>query len=153
MASAWIDSDPVASPPPAVALGVAAALIILAFVGVTLGLHAALRQGGAPDVAGATESVDTADTLTAKPIVELPASAAASNTADNAVVQDADKDDSSDAIEAKTAEAQQVQSTASKSGGDIDQILASPSEKPTAPAKPVAVEAPPPPPVKSDVPF
>ena len=41
-----------------------------------------------------------------------------------------------------------------EAGCDIDQILASPSERPTAPTKQGGDEAAPPgPPVKSDVPF
>ena len=155
MASAWTDDNPIALPPRGLAWGIGAALVLLAFVGVGLGLRAAWKDTGAPDQAGAAaESVDSADTLTAKPIVELPAPAA-SNTAENASADEADNDTGSDAIQEKTAEAQRVQSTASKSGADIDKILASPSEKPPAPAKSTTDEAPPPPgpPVKSDVPF
>jgi hypothetical protein len=155
MASAWTDDNPISLPPRGLAWGIGAALVLLAFVGVGMGLRAAWKDTGAPDLAGASaESVDSADTLTAKPIVELPAPAA-SNTADNTTADDSADDKSSDALQAKTAEAQQVQSTASKSGASIDKILASPTEKPPAPAKSTTDEAPPPPgpPVKSDVPF
>ena len=153
MASSWTENGPIALPPRPLALGMGAALVLLAFVGVGLGVRAAWKDTGAPDLGGsAADSADSADTLTAKPIVELPAAPPAANTADNAV---ADESDNSDAIQEKTAEAQQVQSNAAKSGADIDQILASPTEKPTAPGKTGAAEAPPPPgpPVKSDVPF
>lgn len=154
MASSWTEHGPIALPPRPLAFGMGAALVLLAFVGVGLGVRAAWKDTGAPDLGGAAaDSADSADTLTAKPIVELPAPPPASNTVDNAAV--ADEGDNSDAIQEKTAEAQQVQSNAAKSGADIDQILASPTEKPTAPAKTGATEAPPPPgpPVKSDVPF
>ncbi|HEY1562475.1 MAG TPA: hypothetical protein VGF71_16525 [Caulobacteraceae bacterium] len=154
MASSWTEHGPIALPPRPLALGMGAALVLLAFVGVGLGMRAAWKDTGAPDLGGtAADSADSADTLTAKPIVELPAPPPASNTAENTSA--ADEADNSDAIQQKTAEAQQVQSNASKSGADIDQILTSPTEKPTAPTKSGAVEAPPPPgpPVKSDVPF
>ena len=153
MASSWTEHGPIALPPRPLAMGMAAALVLLAFVGTGLGLRAAWKDTGAPDLGGAAaDSADSADTLTAKPIVELPAAPTPSNTVSNAA---ADEADNSDAIDEKTAEAQQVQSNASKSGADIDKILASPSEKPTAPSKSATDEAPPPPgpPVKSDVPF
>ena len=156
MASVWTGKDPISSPSRPVALGVGAALVVLAFVGVGLGLHAAWKDTGAPDLSGATTAgADEADTLTAKPIVDLPIAPVASNTADNATVDEAAADNSTDNIEQRTAEAQQVQSTASRSGADIDKILASPTERPTAPAKATTVETPPAPgpPVKSDVPF
>ncbi|MGH7025015.1 MAG: hypothetical protein ACREEB_15695 [Caulobacteraceae bacterium] len=155
MASAWTENGPISLPPRSVAFGVGGALVLLAFVGIGLGLKAAWKDTGAPDLNGATTAgADSADTLTAKPIVELPAPPAASNTAEN-TADEASARNGTDDIEQKAAEAQQVQSTASKSGADIDQILASPTEKPTAPAKPTTIEAPPPPgpPVKSDVPF
>ena len=50
--------------------------------------------------------------------------------------------------------AQEIQAKPSKPGGDIDDILTSPNEKPPAQVKPAADEAPPPgAPVKTDVPF
>jgi hypothetical protein len=57
-------------------------------------------------------------------------------------------------LAAKAAMAQEIQAKPSKPGGDIDDILASPSEKPPAAVKPGADEAPPSSaPVKTDVPF
>ena len=153
MVSAWTGDGPVKTPPRALAYGVGAALVVLAFVGVGLGWRASLRGGG-PDLGGAAASADDAGALVAKPIVELAAAPATSNTADNSAASEAENTDRSAAIEVKTAEAQRVQSTTSKSGADIDQILTSPSERPTAPAKSAGDEAAPPgPPVKSDVPF
>jgi len=154
MASAWTGDGPVTVPPRGLAYGIGGAMVLLAFVGAGMGLRAAWKDTGAPDLGGAAaSSADSADTLTAKPIVELPAAAnVAANTADN--TSDASDDTSAADLQAKTAEAQQVQSTASKQGGDIDKILASPAEKPPAPTKPTTDEAPPAgPPVKSDVPF
>ncbi|HEY2178442.1 MAG TPA: hypothetical protein VGH15_07660 [Caulobacteraceae bacterium] len=152
MASAWTEHGPVSLPPKPVALGVAAALVVLAFVGTGLGMRAAWRENGAPDLSGAASaSGDDADTLTAKPIVDLPPPPVAAPT--NEVTADTKGEDKADALQEKTAEAQQIQATPSKSGGDIDTILTSPTEKPPAPTKPAADETPPGPPVKSDVPF
>jgi hypothetical protein len=152
MVSAWTENGPVSVPPRPLAFGVGGALVLLAFVGVGLGLKAAWRESGAPDLGATSASVGDADTLVAKPIVQLPTPLAASN-ADNAAA-DAAADNSADAIDVKTAEAQRVQSATAKAAPDIDQILASPSEKPTAPIKQGGDEAAPPgPPVKSDVPF
>ena len=155
MASAWTGHGPVTVPPRGLAYGIGAALMLLAFVGAGMGIRAAWKDTGAPELGGAAAtSADSADTLTAKPIVELPAAAnVAANTADNS--SDAADDSGAGDLQAKTAEAQQVQSTASKQGADIDKILASPSEKPPGASKPTTDEAPPPPgpPVKSDVPF
>jgi hypothetical protein len=155
MASAWTGSGPVTVPPRGLAYGIGGALLLLAFVGAGMGIRAAWKDTGAPELGGAAAtSADSADTLTAKPIVELPAAAnVASNSSDNTA--DGSDDSSAGDLQAKTAEAQQVQSTASKQGADIDKILASPTEKPPAASKPTTDEAPPPPgpPVKSDVPF
>jgi hypothetical protein len=155
MASAWTGVGPVTVPPRGLAYGIGGALLLLALVGAGMGIRAAWKDNGAPDLGGASAaSADSADTLTAKPIVELPAAAnTAANTADN--TSDNADDSGAGDIQQKTAEAQQVQSNAAKQNADIDKILASPSEKPPAPTKPTTDEAPPPPgpPVKSDVPF
>jgi hypothetical protein len=151
MASAWTENGPVALPPKPLALAVGAALFLLACVGVGMGLHAAWKDNGAPELGGAAAaSAGDADTLIAKPIVELPAAPPANAT--NEVVAEKDAANA-DAIDEKTAAAQKIQATPSQSGGDIDQILTSPTEKPPPAAKPAAVETPPGPPVKSDVPF
>jgi hypothetical protein len=150
MVSVWTGQEPVSTPPKNLAYGAGAALIVLAFVGVGLGYKASLRGGGS-DSSGQVASADDSGALIAKPIVQLPTAPAASNTADNAADAEADNSDKADV---KTAEAQKIQATTSKSGPDIDQILTSPSERPTAPAKGAGDEAAPPgPPVKSDVPF
>jgi hypothetical protein len=75
--------------------------------------------------------------------------------ADQAKQDAADADQAkADALAAKAAAAQAVQAKPSKPTGNIDDILTSPSEKPPAPVKPSADEAPPPgAPVKTDVPF
>jgi hypothetical protein len=153
MVSAWTGQGPVSTPPKTLAYGVGAALFVLAFVGAGLGYKASLRGGGS-DVGGEVANVDDSGALIAKPIVQLPAAPVASNTADNAADAEADNSDKATALEVRTAEAQRVQAATAKSGPDIDTILTSPSEKPTAPAKGSGDEAAPPgPPVKSDVPF
>ena len=66
---------------------------------------------------------------------------------------DSDDDtDKSDALAAKTAAAQAIQAKPANPGGDIDDVLASPTEKPPTPTK-APDESPPGTPVKSDVPF
>lgn len=156
MANAWTSNGPVSTPPRPLAYFAGLLLVILAVAGVALGLRAAWRQAGAPSLSGGTaEASSDDDTLTAKPIVDLPAPVAAPEPAKDAANDTNDADEAkADAIAAKTAAAQAIQSKPAKTGGDIDDILASTSEKPPAAAKPAADEAPPPgPPVKSDVPF
>jgi hypothetical protein len=156
MASAWTENGPVSLPPRSLAYSAGVLLLVLVFVGLGLGLKAAWRDSGAPGLAGAgAASANDADTLVAKPIVELPAAAAAPDTAKNADDGDGESanEASADALAEKTAAAQAVQSKTSKTQGDIDEILASPTERPAAAQKPAADEAPPSAPVKSDVPF
>lgn len=151
MVSAWKEDGPVSTPPRSLAYGAGAALVVLAFVGVGMGMRAAWRESNAPDLGG-TSVADAGDVALARPIVQLPPPPVAANAADNAA--DNTADEKTDAIQMRTAEAQQVQSTASKSGQDIDQILTSPTERPPGSSKSGADEsAPPGPPVKSDVPF
>jgi len=156
MASAWTENGPVSLPPRSLAYGAGVLLVILAVAGVGLGLRAAWRQDGAPGPAGVGASnADGADTLVAKPIVELPAATPAPDAAKNADDGDEETADEvkADALAEKTAAAQAVQSKTSKAPGDIDEILTSPTEKPAAAGKPTTDEAPPSAPVKSDVPF
>ena len=128
-------------------------VMALAIVGVGLGIRAAWRDAGAPDVGGPADNSGDTAMLVAKPIVtEPPPVVAPTNVADpNA--QDAEDADQAkaDALAEKAAAAQEIQAKPSKPSGNIDDILASPTEKPPAPVKPAADEAPPP--VKSDVPF
>ncbi len=149
MASGWIENGPVSLPPRTLAYGAGLALIFLAAAGVGLGLRASWREAGAPELGG-SQAGDASGADIAKPIVELPPVVAADNSASNT---DADDDAREDALAAKTAAAQAVQSKPSKADGDIDDILTSQSEKPPAPTKPAADETPPGTPVKSDVPF
>jgi hypothetical protein len=155
MASHWIDNGPVSLPPRSLAYGVATVLCLIALAGLGLGLRAAWRDISAPEAAGGKgESADGADVLTARPIVELPPPVAAPEAAKNVAASSDDDDDAkAQALAARTAAAQALQSKTSKAAGDIDDILTSSSEKPPAPTKPPADEAPPRAPVKSDVPF
>ena len=57
------------------------------------------------------------------------------------------------AISGERTKAQALQAKPTGAPGDIDSIMTSASERPTAPAKKGPDEAPPPTPVKSDVPF
>ena len=74
MANAWTDNGPVSLPPRSLAYGAGVLMVALALAGVALGLRAAWREAGAPDLGGAAaEAAAGDDTLTAKPIVDLPA--------------------------------------------------------------------------------
>jgi hypothetical protein len=154
MVQAWTENGPVSVPPKSLAYGVGVALVLMAFVGVGLGMRAAWKESALPGVE-TPGAGDTADTLVATPIVQLPTPpAAANNTAEADQGEASDADNKVASIDERTAEAQRVQAATAKSQPDIDTILASPTEKPTAPVKGAGDEAAPPgPPVKSDVPF
>lgn len=156
MSNTWTGNGPVSLPPKWLAYTAGAIVMALAVVGVGMGIRAAFRDGGAPDLGGVSDSTADKNTLVAAPIVQAPPPAAAPDAS-----ADANKDDAADAdqgkadaLAAKAAMAQEIQAKPSKPAGNIDDILASPSEKPPAPVKPGADEAPPPgAPVKTDVPF
>lgn len=149
MTRAWTPDGPISLPPRALAYGAGALIAIMAVVGIGLGFNASLRQSSAPGIAGVGQTASADGTPIAQPIVELPPPVAALNTADAETATNA-VDAQADTIGAQTAAAQAVQSKPSKAPGDIDQILTSHTEKPPAPVKAPADEAPP---VKSDVPF
>jgi len=156
MASAWTENGPVSLPPRSLAYFAGVVVLALAIVGVALGFRAASRQGAAPGIGdNGTEASASDDTLTAKPIVELPPPVTAPTAAKEEAKADDTKaaDDKARELAAKTAEAQEIQAKPSKPAGDIDDILTSASEKPPAPAAAPADPAPPGAPVKSDVPF
>ena len=150
MDSRWIENGPVSSPPRAVAYGAGALLVLAAIVGVGLGLQAASRPSAGPDIAAAHAD---ADTLTARPLVDItpptaaPASADARSDSSGADVAKADD------LAAQTAKAQALQAKPTASPGDIDSIMTSATEKPPSTAKTGPDELPPNAPVKSDVPF
>jgi hypothetical protein len=153
MANAWTQNGPVSLPPRWLVYTAAAIVASLAILGVAVGLRAAWRDAGAPDLGGPSDVSGDQGILTAKPIVETPPPVTAPDDAAKQAAADAEQA-KQDAIEAKTAAAQQVQAKASNPSGDIDDILTSPTEKPPPPVKPAADEAPPPgAPVKTDVPF
>jgi len=94
-----------------------------------------------------------AKTLTARPLVDVtPPTAAPAAADDKADSSDADSAKATD-LAAQTAKAQALQAKPTGAPGDIDTIMTSASEKPLAPVKKGPDEAPPPAPVKSDVPF
>ena len=151
MAGAWTPNGPVSLPPRILAYGAGLLILAVAAAGIGLGFKAAQRESGPPDL-GTVAGEDAGQaTLAARPIVQAPPPEAAADSAPDAESADAAK---SDDIAAKTAAAQEVQAKPAKASGDIDAILASPTEKPPAPIKPTTDEAPPPSaPVNTDVPF
>lgn len=152
MASAWTEDAPIALPNRSIAYGAGIAVLLLAVTGLGMGFETASRKAAAPELNGAAGPGVKDDALIAKPIVDLaPPTAAPDANKDDS--DDADDEKNDAAIAAQTAAAQAIQSKPSKAGGDIDDVLTSPSEKPPAPAKAPADEAPPGAPVKSDVPF
>jgi hypothetical protein len=152
---AWIENGPV-SLPSGPTLALAAALIgAAAIVGVGFGFSAGWR-GGEQRVAGAIDpNQDIDQAPDAKPLVTLvePTAPAAANVAaaNTAIAKKDDDDDDSNEIAAKTAAVQAEQSKPADEPKNIDDMLASPSEKPQAPAKPTTDEQAPP--AKTDVPF
>jgi hypothetical protein len=156
MSNTWTRNGPVSLPPRWLAYTAGALVMALAIVGVGMGIRAAFRDGGAPDLGGVADSAADKSTLVAAPIVQTPPPAPAADASADTNKADAadDEQDKADALAAKAAMAQEIQAKPSRPGGDIDDILASPNEKPPTPVKPAADEAPPPSaPVKTDVPF
>ena len=157
MANAWIGNGPVSLPPRSLAYTAGVLIVAMAVAGVGMGFRAAWRAPSEPGSALDSDRNATADgELTAHPIVEMPApvTAAAPDKADDAAADAAtDAAVANETIASKAAAAQAVQSKPSSPSGNIDDILTSPQEKPPAPMKSPADEAPPTAPVKSDVPF
>ncbi|MEO7026717.1 MAG: hypothetical protein ABI056_04100 [Caulobacteraceae bacterium] len=152
MAGAWIDNGPVSLPPRILAYGAASLILLLAAAGVGLGMRAASRDSGAPDLGSPVQDDPGQAKLAARPTVQAPPAAPSDDAQSNAdETADAAK---SDNIAEKTAAAQEVQAKPAKAAPNIDEILASPTEKPPPAIKPATDEAPPPSaPVKTDVPF
>ena len=156
MANTWSGAGPVSLPPKWLAYLAAVLIFVMAVVGVALGFRAAWRAPNEPGSASESGRGATADgELVAHPIVEMPPPAAPPTTDKSDAAADAatDADAAKDSIASKTAAAQALQSKSSNASGNIDDILTSPQEKPPAPVKSAADEAPPTAPVKSDVPF
>jgi hypothetical protein len=153
MTNAWIENGPVSLPPPRVAFIAGAVVAALAVTGVALGFHAGWRDGAAPGFGGGVKRAADIGVTSASPIVEIAPPVAPAPSAADAAKAAADAAAAAKAKElaAQTAAAQALQSKTSRPEGNIDDILTSASEKPPAPVKPAAEEAPPPP--KNDVPF
>jgi len=147
MTSAWIENGPVSVPSKPVTYTAGVVLAVIAVAGLGLGFKAAMRQPS--ETVGPGQKVAADGSIQAQPIVVLPPPVAAPQTqqAKTPTPTDQAKADAA----ARAAAAQQVQAKPANPNGDIDDILTSASEKPPAPVKPAADEAPPPP--KSDVPF
>jgi hypothetical protein len=150
MASAWTENGPISLPSRALVYVAGAGILIFALAGVSMGFQASLRRGPAPDSAS-SGLTGKDDAIPARPIVDL-APPTATPQADKADDKD-DEEAKADALAAQTAKAQEIQAKPATGAGDIDAVMASPSERPPAPTRGSAEEAPPGTPVKSDVPF
>ncbi len=157
MANIWSGAGPVSLPPRWLAYLAGGLIFAMAIVGVGLGFRAAWRAPVEPGSSSDNGRSSTADgELVAHPIVEMPPPVAAptDGKADDAAADAAtDAEVANESIASKAAAAQALQSKPSSPSGNIDDILTSPQEKPPAPVKSPADEAPPTAPVKSDVPF
>lgn len=149
MADGWIENGPVSLPPRAIAYGAGFLVLAMAVVGGGLGFDAAWRRQAGPELSAAGPANQPGD-LIAKPIVEIaPPPPAPEESKDDSADDQANDEAKADA---QTAEAQASQGKAN-ANGDIDQIMASPTEKPPAPVKGPPEAPPGTAPVKSDVPF
>jgi hypothetical protein len=150
---AWTENGPVSVPSTPV-VGVVAFLIgVAALGGLGLGFKASSRDTTRP-TQGLVDTQASGQAILAQPIVDLPQPQAAPKATNTVVAASNSADDSDDSadIAQKTAAVQAAQSKPAQAPDNPDDILASPSEKPQAPAKPSTDEAPPSGP-KSDVPF
>jgi hypothetical protein len=152
MASAWIENGPISLPSRALAYGAGLVVVVFAVLGVGAGFEAAVRRGGEPGFDAASGVGAKDDAMTAKPIVDLTPPPPAPEAGKDESKDDADAAKADD-LAAQTAAAQAIQAKPASAGGDIDQVLTSPTEKPPAASAKGADEAPPGSPVKSDVPF
>jgi hypothetical protein len=135
----WSESGPVSTPPRSTITFVAFALTAVAVLAAGYGAHAVWRAGG-PAAVGSGDQSQDAQAVNARPLLDIPgveqppvANAAPAANAVAAKDQDAAE---ANTIAEKTAAAQAVQSKPADQPTDIDQMMASPSEKPQAPAKP-----------------
>ena len=153
MTSAWTENGPVSLPPPSVAYGAGVVVAVMAVIGIALGFHAGWRDGAAPGFGSITKRAADVGVREARPVVEIAPPVPPAPTAEEAAKAAAAAEAAAKAKElaAQTAAAQALQAKTAKPEGNIDDILTSSSEKPPAPVKPAAVEAPPPP--SNDVPF
>jgi len=152
MARVWTEHGPIALPTRPIAYGAAVVLVLFAFLGVGMGFQASWRKASGLDVDAGAAAGGKDDALIAKPIVDLTPPTAAPEAPKNEA-DSSDDDDQADNLAAQTAAAQAIQAKVAKGGGDIDDVLASPTEKPPPPTKGPTDEAPPGSPAKSDVPF
>jgi hypothetical protein len=136
----WSESGPVSTPPRSTVTLVAAGLACVAVFAVGYGAHAVWRAGG-PSAIGSGDASQDSQATVARPLVDIPAveqppvATNAAPAANTAAAKDEDEDEAN-SIAAKTAAAQAVQSKPADQPTDIDQMMASPSEKPQPPAKP-----------------
>ncbi|HTX50635.1 MAG TPA: hypothetical protein VME40_14715 [Caulobacteraceae bacterium] len=152
----WSDANegPISIPPRGVVYGAATAVAVAALVGIGIGFRAGWRDGGRTPFGSSDQSQGVDSAIIAKPIVDIPQveqQAPANTVASNAAADSDDED--SNAIAEKAAAAQALQSKPVTTTPTIDDVEASPTEKPAAAAKPSTDEGEPGAPVKTDVPF
>jgi hypothetical protein len=152
MASAWTENGPISLPSRTLAYGAGLAVVLFAVLGAGAGYEAAARRSAGPDLDAASGAGAKDDALPAKPIVDLAPPAPPPEAAKDDSNDDADASKADD-LAAQTAAAQAIQAKPATAGGDIDQVLTSPTEKPPSTTAKGADEAPPGAPVRSDVPF
>lgn len=134
----WSESGPISTPPRSTVTLVAAALACVAVIAVGYSARAVWRAGGPASIGSGDASQDS-QAVIAKPLLDIPAAeqppVANAAPAANAVAKETDEAEANSIAE-KTAAAQAVQSKPADQPTDIDQMMASPSEKPQPPAKP-----------------
>lgn len=153
----WSESGPISTPPRGMVTFVAIVLAGVAVFSVGYGVRATMRAGGPATAGSGDQGVDSQAAI-AKPLVDIPAveqppvATNAAPAAANTAAAKADEGDDANSVAEKTAAAQAAQSKPAQQPTDIDQMMASPTEKPQPPAKPSADESAPGSPTNS-VPF
>jgi len=144
--------EPVSVPPHRVVYVAAGLIAFTALAGAGFGFRTGFHNGQRPGFGGADQTQATDNASIAKPIVDVqaleqqaPIGPAAANSAEQAAAD-------SNAIALRTAAAEQVQAKSATSTASIDDVLASSSERPQAPARPSTDEQAPST-GKNDVPF
>jgi hypothetical protein len=146
----WTDNGPVSVPPQTVVYGAALVVALAALGGVGVGFRAGWRDAGRPALGAGDQTQGADSAIIAKPIVDIGAiEQQAPPDTSNAASPAVEAAQATNDIAVKTAAAQAAQSRPSQGAVNIDDIVASSSEKPQAPAKPTTDEQAP----KSDVPF
>jgi hypothetical protein len=115
---------------------VAMVVALAGVAGAGIGFKTGFHNGERPGLGGGDQAQATDTATLAKPIVDLQAIEQQAPVPAANAVQEAKADDDSNSIAVRTAQAEQVQSKSATSTTSIDDVLASSTEKPQAPAKP-----------------